>query len=364
MYPKLAGQPPFAVTQNLLTSAQQVLTLRNGFPDDPTTPVRNTYAVDRDYRIGYVQSWNLNVQKDLHRGLVLEAAYIGSKGAKLDLLRAPNRAPSGSQLQTENRRRIADAENFIFETSGAASTYHAFQLRLNRRFARGVSLIGNYTWSKSIDSASSIGGGAQLVVQDDNNLHAERGLSSFDVRHRLNINYVLGLPFGPGRKYLTRAGWSAKLLSNWTFTGTANVASGAPFTARVLGNALNNSGTGGNQSERADATGQPIALPDSQRTVTHFFHTDAFALPQPGRFGNAGRNTIIGPGTVLFNMTVTRDIRIDENGKSLAFVWHGNNVFNTPNFRGLGTVVNALNFGRITGTRPMRTMELSLRFRF
>jgi hypothetical protein len=98
--------------------------------------------------------------------------------------------------------------------------------------------------------------------------------------------------------------------------------------------------------------------------VTHYFNTQAFALPAPGKFGNAGRNTIIGPGSLLLTLTVSRDIRIDENGKSLSLVCQANNLLNTPNFRGLATVVNSSNFGRITGTNPMRTLELTLRFRF
>ena len=364
VFPKLAGQPPFAVSQTLLTSSAQVLTLRSGFPTDPTTTVRNSYAVDRNYRIGYVQSWNLNIQKDLRRSLVFNLGYIGTKGTKLDMLRAPNRAPSGSPLTTEQRRRIEAAGNFTLETSGAASVFHALQLQINRRFARGVSLMGNYTWSKSIDNAASIGGAGQLVVQDDNNFRAERGLSSFDVRHRMNVNYVLNLPFGPGRKYLAEAGLASRLLSGWTFTGNAVLSSGSPYTARILGNASNNSGTGGSQSERADATGQTVELPSSERTLARWFNTAAFALPKAGTFGNAGRNTIIGPGSILCNMTATKDIRIDEKGKSLSFVWQVNNVFNKPNFTGLGTVVNASNFGRIIRTQAMRSMNISLRFRF
>ncbi len=363
VFPKLAGQPPFAVSQNLLTSVFQVLTLKNGFPEDPSTTVRNSYAVDRHYRIGYVQSWNLNIQKNLKRSLVLNLGYIGTKGTRLDLLRAPNRAPSGSTLTTEQRRRIEEAGNFILETSGAASAYHALQMQVSQRFARGVSLAGSYTWSKSIDNAAGIGGG-QLVVQDDSNFRAERGLSSFDVRHRANLNGMLDLPFGPGRKFLANEGLASRVLSGWTFTGNATLSSGAPFTARILGNAVNNSGTGGSQSERADATGMTVQLAESERTLMRWFNTAAFQLPKPGTFGNAGRNTIAGPGSFLVNMSATKDIRLDEKGRSVSFVWQANNVFNRPNFSGLSTVVNSSTFGRITQVQAMRSMNFSLRFRF
>jgi hypothetical protein len=184
------------------------------------------------------------------------------------------------------------------------------------------------------------------------------------VRHRLNFNYMLELPFGPGRKFLATPGVASRLLSGWALTGNATLSSGSPYTARILGNASNNSGTGGSQSERADATGRTVELPASERTLTRWFNTAAFALPKAGVYGNAGRNTIIGPGSILFNMSVTKDIQIDDNGRSLSFIWQVDNVFNKPNFTGLGTVVNASDFGRITGTQAMRSMNISLRFRF
>jgi hypothetical protein len=360
---QLANQPPHAQAQTRLTSATQVLTLMNGFPPEPPGTVPNTVAVDPNYRVGYAQIWNVSVETQLVRNVILELTYTGTKGTHLDLLRAPNRALPGNPFNTEDGRRIPNAPGFTYDTFGASSIYHALQVRLQKRMTRGMMLMGTYTFGKSIDNASSIGGGAQVVALDDLNFNAERGLSSFDIRHRFQASYMYELPFGERRRW-ARKGWPAAVFGNWSLNGNATLSTGTPFTARVLGSAANNSGTGANFSERADQVGDPV-LPWSERTVQRWFNTDAFALPPPGRFGNAARNTIPGPGTVMFNFSVGKGIRFgSDNQRRLDLRWEVQNLFNTPNFSGLGTVVNASNFGRVLGARQMRQMDLQMRVSF
>ncbi len=359
---QLASQPPFAIAQNLLTGPQTPLSLANGFPPDPNVTIRNTYAIDRFYRIGYAQNWNLSVQQQLSRTWVLEVGYVGGKGTHLDLLLAPNRAPLGSSpLDTEASRRIGNAQGFLYQTSGASSSLHSLQARLNKRLTRGLNLNFSYTFGKSIDNASNIGGGSQLVVQDDAHFSAERSLSSFDVRHRFQANYNFEFPFGPRRRFLS-SGKMSRIFEGWSTQGNAILATGTPLTPRVLGNAINNSGTGANQSERADATGLPVSV--GTATLALFFNTSAFTLSPPGHFGNAGRNTIPGPGTTLFNFSLGKRISFGGEGRSLEFRWQADNLFNIPNFGGVNTVVNSTNFGRVTSIRPMRRMDFVLRYRF
>ncbi|PYV37740.1 MAG: hypothetical protein DMG06_27270, partial [Acidobacteria bacterium] len=364
LYTQLASQPPFAVSNNLITRPDRILTLANGFPADPQFTVLNSYVVDRHLRIGYVQQWNLDIQQQLRPNLVMTLSYNGSKGTKLDLLRSPNRAPAGSPLETDPNRIISNAQGFLYETSGAASVFHSLQIRLQRRFTSGVSVNASYIFGKSIDNASSIGGGQETVALIDNNLRAERGLSTFDMRHQLNINYVYEFPFGERKRFLSHGGLPARIFSGWSLSGITTLQSGSPYTARILGNSINNSGTGANQSERADATGLPVELPESLQTVAHFFNSDAFTLPTPGRFGDAGRNTIIGPGTLNFNMALAKVIRFSPDGKRLEFRTQATNIFNTPNFNGLGVIVDASNYGHLTSARQMRQIEFTLRFNF
>jgi len=362
---QLATQPPFAITTSRLTSAGRVLTLQNPFPPEPLQTVRNSFAADRHFLLPYVQNWSFNIQQDMRRGLMLELGYMGTKGNKLYLIRAPNRAPTGSQLTSEQRRQIGNAEGFLYHTPGANSVFHALQARVHRRFSRGVFVSAGYTWGKSIDNASSIGGSGSVVAQDDTNLRAERGLSSFDQRHRLDIRYSYEFPFGPRRAF-AQNGWGARLLGDWEVSGGASFLSGQPFTALVGGNRTNNSGTGasmgGGNSERADSTGLPVRLDDP--TVNHFFNTEAFAVPLAGHFGSAGRNVIPGPGSLVFNSAVARSIRLRENGVRAEIRLEANNLFNSPAFGGLGTVLNALNFGRLTSARSMRTIQWHARISF
>jgi hypothetical protein len=366
VYGQLVGQPPFAVSQDILTTLAAPLTLTRGFPADPAVTILNTYAIDPHYRIGYVQQWNLNLQTQLFRLYTLEVGYNASRGTRLDILRAPNRAPAGiSPGSTEDRRTIADAGNFVYQQSGANSILHSMTLRLNRRFSRGLRLQGAYTLGKTIDNASGIGGGGLVVVQDERNLRGERALSSFDQRHRFDTLFNVDLPFGARRKYLASApAFVDALAGGWSLNGSYTAASGTPLTARILGNVSNNSGTGSNMSERADATGAVVALPDGDRTSGRWFNTLAFTLPAPGRFGNASRNTIPGPGTNLLHLSLRKAFRLDDNNRRVEIRCQLSNVLNHPNFAGVGTVVNALDFGRVTRVGAMRQVEFQLRVAF
>ena len=98
--------------------------------------------------------------------------------------------------------------------------------------------------------------------------------------------------------------------------------------------------------------------------MNRFFDTVAFVLPEPDRYGDAGRNTITGPGTKSVNLALTKVIRLSQDGKRLQFRAQAFNALNTPNFSGLGTVVNAVDYGRLTAAKQMRQLEFTLRFNF
>jgi hypothetical protein len=358
---RLVSQPPFSISQTLLTQPNRILTLENGFPPDPSRSVRNTLAIDPHYRTGYVQNWMLNIQCPLPARLVGTIGYQGSKGTALDLQRSPNRAQPGSSLNTDDRRRIPNAQEFLYQTSAGASVFHSLNLSLQRRFSRGFSANGNYTFGKSIDNMSSTGGGSGAVAQNDDDLRSERGLSDFDVRHRLFVNGIWQLPFGRGKRFSSAPSWLGHTLGGWTLLPNLQVISGHPFTARVLGNQSNNSGTGALGSTRASVTDQAVTADDP--TTSRFFNTGAFQLPLPGFFGNAGRNTIIGPGSVQLNFVLNRTFLVNDRQR-LALSLMAQNLTNHPNYRTIATVVNGSSFGEITSVAPMRQVRFDLRYIF
>jgi len=312
--------------------------------------------VDRYYRIGYAQTWNLAIQQEFPRALVMELGHLGTKGTRLDIQRIPNRAAPGSPLTAEDRRLIGNAVGFTFDSSEGNSIYHAGQVRLSRRFRRGISANALYTYGKSIDNASSLGGGGAVVAQNDRDRSAERGLSSFDRRHTLNLFYVVTTSSGGrgGSSDLFRN----TLLKDWTLSGGVTVRSGGPFTAQVLGNQADPGGTGAVGSGRADATGLPV------HSGTGFFNLMAFTLPPAGRFGNAGRNTIQGPGSLSINMSLGRTIPFKDSRRSVDLRVEATNLLNSVNITRIGTTVNSRNYGLALGASPMRHIQANLRFRF
>jgi carboxypeptidase family protein len=357
LVPNLVDQPPFAQAATLITSPAQVLTLENGFPSVKPASGKNTYAVDPNFRVPYGQTWNLTLEDQIFHNVILSVGYVGTKGTKLDLLLAPNQAITGQPA--------LKGLQFRYETDGAASIYQGLQVNLRRQLHHGLALSVYYAYSKSIDNASSIGGVGAAVAQNLYNLEAERGLSVFDMRHRLLVHWTYEFPFGGRRRWLNRGGGLANVLGDWQISGYGQVQSGTPFTAQLLGNQSVNASGAAFFSERADSTGEPVGLPGPDRTTLKYFNTGAFILPPPGAFGNAGRNTIPGPGLINFNASLDRFVTLShEKGRRLDFRISANNVFNTPNYSGLAFVVNAVTFGRVTSVKSMRTLGFSIRLRF
>jgi len=359
--PHLADQPPFAQASTLLTSPQQILTLENGFPTVGPGVLTNTYAVDPNFRTPYGQNWNLAVEGEVARDLILSVGYVGTKGTMLDLLLGPNRTGSA-----QGNLALKNAQQFTYETSGATSIYQGLQVILRRQFHNGFSMSAYYTFSKSIDDAASVGGqGTNTVAQNTFDLQAERGLSVFDIRHRLLINHTYEFPLGQRKRFLNHGGPVAGVLGDWRISGVTSIQTGMPLTASVRGNESSSGGLGAYFSGRAEATGLPISLPLSQRSTLDYFNTAAFTLPPAGEFGDAGRNTIEGPGTINFNMSLGRILTISEaKGLRLDFRFEANNVFNHPNYAGVAATVDATNYGRVTSVGGMRTLDFTMRLRF
>ena len=356
-----AFQPPFAVTSTNVSSPANLLTLQNGFPV-VNAAVTNNFAVDPNYRLGYVQIWNLDIQRQLPAGVVMNLDYNGSKGTRLDVERALT---------------ITGVQPFIYESSAANSVFHSGSIRLRKRMAHGVGVSGTYAYSKSIDDASSIGGGGTIVAQNPFNIAADRGLSSFDQRHKFTGNWIYELPFGENHRFLQR-GPLSHILDAWQWSGDFTIGSGLYFTPRVLGNSLDiNRGVSG--SLRANVTGAPISV--SSPSTLEWFNTAAFCSPtssssastpgsgstcaNPGGspFGDAGRDIIEGPGQVTFDMNLSKTITVKES-RALELRIQAANVFNTAHFTGLNTIVNSLTFGQITSVGNMRRVTMLARFRF
>jgi hypothetical protein len=335
------------------TTIDNILTLADGLNAVAVgKTITNTYAVDRFYLAAYIQTWNATVQRELPKGMAMEATYTGSKGTRLDVQRLPNRAAPGSPLTAEQRRQIGNAVGFTYDSPVGDSIYHAGTLRVTRRFRNNFSWQLNYTFQKLIDNSSALGA---AVAQNDQNLRAERGIDS-PTGQTLQFQYTAQSPVGVRNAMFQKQPWLQKTLKDWQLTGTTQVQSGRPLTATVLGNVSDAGGTGAVGSSRADATGSPIGAGSG------YFNPAAFAVPLAGFYGNAGRGTIPGPGTFTMGLQLGRTIQLTER-KNLEFNVSATNLLNHVNISGFGTVVNSLNYGLATGAGGMRTISATVRFR-
>ena len=301
----MAFQPPFSTTATNIQSSTTQLTLQNGFPPVQPGSITNNFGVDPDYRLGYVQIWNVDIQQQVRPTLVVNFDYTGTKGTRLDILEAPNRTATGVLFP--------GVQPFYWEDSAADSTANAGSIRVRKRLQGGLSIGGRYTFSKSLDNASTIGSGEPLVAQGGNgrslvsgttnvaqnafDLAAERGLSSFDQRHQFTADYLWELPFGHERRWLTGNSPLRAIFGDWNWSGDWTIASGLPFTPRILGD-FSDVSRGTNGTLRPDVVpGEPVSIPNP--SVTEWFNTAAFVAPPSGHFGDARRNSIEGPGQRL-----------------------------------------------------------------
>ncbi len=202
----MAQQSPFSKTLNIANSPADPLTLANGFNATPgATP--NTFAIDPNFRVGYLQTWNLSIQRDLPKGLLMTATYTGIKGSRAVQEFLPNTYPVGVTNPCPSC-----PIGPVYMTSNGNSTRESGELQLRRRLHAGLTASLDYVYSKSIDDAALGGRGTATAVVAQNwlNLSGERGLSPFDQRHVVTAmaQYTTGMGLGGGTLL---DGWRGRL---------------------------------------------------------------------------------------------------------------------------------------------------------
>jgi hypothetical protein len=279
--------------------------------------------------------------------------YTGVKGTDLDLLNAPNRTPFGGLL-------IPTVQPFTWETSDGHSMLNLGTVQLSKRLSNGVGGNVAYTFMQSKDDTPSLGSAGVIVAQNPLDPNAEYALSNFDRRNTLTGNFILELPFGPGRRWLDHGGVIASVVGGWTATLSWNLQSGTPFTARVCAAAFDVA-QGTTCSLRANLTGISPLLSDP--TLLDFFNRDAFSAPPIGTYGDSPRNFLIGPGSDQLNATLLRDIRLG-GVRNVTLQINATNLLNNVQWLGIGTDPTSSAYGQVISVRPMRAATASLRFRF
>jgi len=326
------------------------LSLANGFPAPATL---GNYALDPHYRLPYVQVWNLDVQKTMPWGVVVNIGYNGSKGSNLDITSAPRPTPT--------------SPIFNYDQSAAFSRFNAGTLRVNRRLSNGIAFGANYQYSHSIDDAGSVGGTSTVVAQNWQDLDAEEGNSSFDVRHRVNGTYLYELPFGKDKRWVT-SGVGSHVLEGLSVSGSFIFANGTPLTpAYQAGVEDVTNGTAGTQRPNRVPG---VSVTKGAGSLTEWFNPAAFTQPPSDSTtpnciscGNVSRNSVAGPGTIQNNMSLSKTMQLGGT-RSAEIRATANNVFNTVQYSGVDTNAASPSFGQVTSAASMRTFQFTARYRF
>ena len=270
----------------------------------------------------YALQYNINLEREIAPGTILSAGYFGARGNHL-----PREVEANPFEPALGHRYNPNLPSPLLEDrTDAQSFYNSFQLSVSQRNAHNLSWQVSYTFSHSIDDASSNVSIEAVneppTTQDPFNRKGDRGRSGFDIRHNFVANVVYELPFGRGSQ-----------IGGWQISAIANVHSNVPFTP-VL--AFDNAGAQSLlTSERPDLVGNPYngVCPNGFRvgTPSCWFNPSAFALPPPGNFGTAGRNILRGPAFAQFDLALGKSFKLSE-GTKITFGAEAYNLFNHPNF--------------------------------
>jgi hypothetical protein len=352
-----------------------------------STPLTNL-TLTPNLPLPYTQDWDLNIQRALPSDMLFEIGYVGTKGTKLPRFIEGNPAiyvPGQSSSGNADQRRLYSGctlgqpeSDCTYSSTGliagiADSAYNALETSLRKRFAHGISFLGSYTFSKSIDDASSFNitgsaakpvAGENDLAQDPFNLRAERGLSLFDARHRFVFSYQWELPF-----WRQPHGWYQQAFGGWQLNGIATVMSGTPFT---VFDSHDNSVQGSAPEITGFSANRPNLVPGQNpnsgpKTANAWLNANAFQAitfdpnSPVQQFGTAGRNIAEGPGYRNWDFSAFKNIRVAE-GKELQFRAELFNILNHTNYRLPDSDISSPTFNHILAAQSPRLVQFALKF--
>jgi hypothetical protein len=345
--------PPFYFNRTIIpaiTNPVHVDTLMPG--PGAITQIPAPFSVMADNRLPYVMQWNFNIQQTVARDFMVELAYTGSGGRKLPRRVNLNQANFGT-TPINTRIPYPQFDPAIFTAiNDAISNFHAFSIRAEKRYSRGFYILGNYQFSKNIDTNS---GETDNAVAFRTNMNLQRGRSAFDQRHRAVFSGAYELPWGQGRRWLSQPGVASFLVGGWQVQGIVTLLSGLAFTP--TGPAVCSCGS--YIQQRVNAVKPGYGKLDNP-TPDRWYDPSAYALPAIGFQGNAGRNVIQGPGRAFMDFSVFKVFPFTET-VNLQFRGEFFNLANHPAFNFPDANVANITAGTVTSALDGRSIQLGLR---
>jgi hypothetical protein len=342
---------PTVKSQNPLASSGS-----GTFVPAPTPFTQEGFNFDPRMKNPYSEQWNFGVQQLISASTTVTVNYVGSSTHRMDVGGIYNGAitPSVTNFQTKDINGSPVGWNTspfpyigptFYDRSTGRGNYNALQASLERRFANGLSYGVAYTWSKSIDVSDGYFGAEGGVPQNAYDPgQYDRGPSGMNLKHILVVNVLYQVPFGKGKRFSTGNGALDYIIGNWQINNLFQAHSGAPFTPMVGGDVSNTGSLGFFNYEHANVV--PGVSPNlSHRSTANWFNTAAFSIPANGTYGDAGRNSLLGPAFWDLDTSIFREFPVGE-GRHIEFRAE---AFNLANHVNLGQPDNTLGDGT-TGT--------------
>ncbi len=353
--PMLSTAPYFVIATLTSSATTPQLQLSNLFPAADQVKSAVSTNIDLNKRDGYVYQYNLNVQRELPRSMLLEAGYMGNTGHKqignvwINQPTLPANPLSPTPF-TARQPYPALSPSFQQVANYQWSNYNAGYVKLEQRLNHGLSYIVSYTHSKCIDTS---GPGQNMY-----NRRLERGLCDSDVPNNFTGSYVFDLPFGHGRTVDIRNPILNGVLGGWELSGITSFISGFPLTITTTGDIANV----GTSPQRGNATGVKPEKLDPRTNNLLGLNPAAYSVPATGTFGNLSRNTQRGFGINNWDMGINKNFAIRplrESGR-LQIRAEFFNIFNHTQFNGISLSVNQpATFGIVNSALPPRVLQLA-----
>jgi hypothetical protein len=341
------------------SSAPGAVIVTNLFPLAGTPASQPTVYTDIGARKDpAIQQWNFNVQRQVFADVLLELGYMGSKGVHEVYYSQGNQArldANPASPTTILSRRLFPLWGSSMRTAGGdgVTSYHGGYVKVEKRFAAGLSFLAHYSLGKALDYSSQV----NETTRNFYDPRMGKGRSLFDVRDRIVFSATYELPVGPGKRHLASKGVVGQILGNWQINTIATMQSGFPYTVTVSGDVCNCGASG----QTANQTGNPSTGFTQSRE--QWFNTAAFAIPATGTWGTSGRNILSGSWQDSVDLSLFKNVRIGERVR-LQIRPEFFNILNRVNFGLPGSTVGTPTYGVITSAADARVIQLALRLAF
>jgi len=312
------------------------------------------------YQTPVAYDWNLTIERQLSADWLVRAAYVGSHASHLmeTVELSPVVYPTKLHLYPEY-------SDIAMASQDVNSSYNSLQLSVQKRFSRGLTLLANYTWSKSIDDLPNgqdittvvVGGNSPIPWYLPGRHQFDRGVSEFDHTHRFVGSFSWALPALTGSPAAVRF-----VAGGWQLSGLFSAQSGGPITITA---GKDQSGTAlGTDRGVLTGNGYGSGACGSAKPCVDWLNPNSFAVPAAGTYGSLSKGALRGPNLLTYDGGLLKDFRV--HGEHMKFQFRAEffNLFNRVNFNNPSTSISGAGFGRITGAGDPRIGQLALKFLF